>query len=185
MAICSASPRFPSSIVIGSEQGAFSLLECLVVLVLIAVLMGLMTPALAARVSDRDRFFAAQQMYAELHRARVTAVTQQLHLTVCPSQSGTRCDRTNEWHWGWITFIDPDKSGQPTGPSVILAHGEAQPALQMRSGGRQRVRFQPQGTAYGNNLTIEFCMRNGSGKATALVVSNPGRIRITQGGYCT
>ena len=166
------------------NQAAFSLLELMVVLVLLSVMMGLVTPALAANASQRDRFFAAQQLYAELHRARVTAVTQQRHLTVCPSRSGTRCDPTNQWHWGWIAFIDPDKTGQPVEPSAILVHGEAQPLLEITSGGRQRVRFQPQGTAYGNNLTIEFCVRHQTGKATALVVSNPGRIRLTQGSQC-
>lgn len=162
----------------------FSLLELMVVLVLLSLLMGLVTPALAGKASKQDRFFAAHQLYAELHRARVTAVSQQRHITVCPSRSGTRCDSTNQWHWGWIAFIDPDKSGQPIDAGAILARGDAQPQLEMTSGGRQRVRFQPQGTAYGNNLTIEFCVRDGTDRATALVVSNPGRIRITRGSQC-
>lgn len=166
------------------DQAAFSLLELMVVLVLLSVLMGLVTPGLAGRASERDHFFAAHQLYAELHRARVTAVTQQNHITVCPSRSGTRCDPTNQWHWGWIAFVDSDKSGQPREPSAILVHGDAQPALEITSGGRQRVRFQPQGTAYGNNLTIDFCVRHQTGKATALIVSNPGRTRITEGKRC-
>ena len=156
----------------------------MVVLVLLSLLMGLVTPALAGKASQQDRFFAAHQLYAELHRARVTAVAQQRHITVCPSRSGTRCDSTNQWHWGWIAFVDPDKSGQPIDAGAILARGDAEPQLEMTSGGRQRVRFQPQGTAYGSNLTIEFCVRDGADQATALVVSNPGRIRITRGSQC-
>lgn len=156
----------------------------MVVLVLLSILMGLVTPALAAQASARDRFFAAHQLYAELHRARVTAVTQQRHVTLCPSRSGTRCDSSNQWHWGWIAFVDSDKTGQPSESSAILVHGKAQPSLEITSGGRQRVRFQPQGTAYGNNLTLAFCGQHQTGKATALVVSNPGRIRITEGTPC-
>lgn len=166
------------------DQAAFSLLELMIVMGLVSVLMGLVTPALAAQSSERDRLFAVQQLYAELHRARLTAVTQQHHLTVCPSRSGKRCDSTNQWHWGWIAFVDTDKSGQPRDPNAILVHGEAQPSLKITSGGRQRVRFQPQGTAYGNNLTLRFCVRHQAGKATALIVSNPGRIRLTQEKAC-
>ncbi len=167
-----------------SQQGAFSLLELMVVLALLSVLMGLVTPAMAARAPERDRFFAAHQLYAELHRARLLAVTQATHLTLCPSQSGDHCDGTNAWHQGWIAFKDPDKSGQPENRAAVLAYGEAQPDLRITSGGRVRVRFQPQGTAYGNNLTIEFCSAQNHGRATTLVVSNPGRIRLLEGGDC-
>lgn len=168
-----------------NKQHGFSLLELMVVMALLSVLMGLITPAMAARAPERDRFFAAHQLYAQLHRARLMAITQQTHLTLCPSQSGQRCDATNAWHQGWIAFKDPDKSGQPQNLRAVLVHGEAQPGLHITSGGRVRVRFQPEGTAYGNNLTVEFCPLQSTGRATALVVSNPGRIRMIQGSDCS
>ena len=168
-----------------TRQSAFSLLELMIVMALFAVLMGLISPAMAARAPEQDRFFAAHHLYAEFNRARLVAVTQQTHLTVCPSHSGTHCDGTNQWHVGWIAFLDPDKNGQPPNPRAILARGEDQPTLRITSGGRHRVRFQPQGTAYGNNLTLVFCSAGVSGRATELVVSNPGRIQLREGEPCS
>ncbi|MEO9077767.1 MAG: GspH/FimT family pseudopilin, partial [Rhodanobacter sp.] len=44
------------------------------------------------------------------------------------------------------------------------------------SSGRRDVRFQPDGTASGSNITLVFC-EPGSNTALSVLVSNSGRIR--------
>lgn len=170
------SPHPPSQ----PGQAGFSVLELVVVLALMATFVGLISPSLAQPLDRQSQRASMHQLHSHLNRARFLAISQQTWVTACPSASGRRCDRTTRWHDGWLVFIDRHKSGQPDDPDAVIAIGEALTTGVITSGARQRIRFDPQGHAYGSNGTIEQCPSKAPGPIQKIVVSNPGRVRFVE-----
>jgi len=96
----------------------------------------------------------------------------------CPSADQSSCSGSNRWDKGWIVFIDRNNDREPDSTADIIRVVAAQDQLTMHSGGRHRVRFQASGAAYGTNLTIRVCDADAVAEARAIVVSNPGRVRV-------
>lgn len=149
----------------------------MVVLILMMTMLGAISPALGEQWQRQAQAQVMHELYAHLRSARVTAVSTHTTVTACPSQSGLKCDAVNTWQSGWIVFFDPNHSGQPEHSHDILERVHETPDVIITSGGRQRIRFQATGTAYGSNGTIVMCPVLNTGHSVQLVVSNPGRIR--------
>lgn len=154
----------------------YSLIETMVAITILLILLGVFQPTLTQQLHDQHISASMHTLYRSLQRARLNAISKSNYVTVCPSHSGQGCDDGSMWHHGWISFLDPLKSGQPSSPSAIFEVTEAQERLHLFSGRRKRTRFGPDGGAYGFNLTVTAC--NGSHEPLGgLVVSNVGRIR--------
>jgi len=170
-----------------SRSIGFSLLELLVVLALVITLIGLVTPSVAKSLDRQSQFAALHQLHSHLNRARMTAVSNQISVSACPSQTGSRCDAGNAWHLGWIVFQDPSHRGQPRHASDIMERSGATENVKITSGGRHRIRFRAEGTAYGSNATIRLCSELNPAPSDQIVISNPGRIRFVRAanlGFC-
>lgn len=165
------------NVIARQPNGGYSLLELMVVLVFMMTMLGTISPALGEQWQRQAQVQAMRELYAHLRSARVTAVSNNITVTACPSQSGQRCDAVNTWHLGWIVFFDPNHTGQPQHANDIIQRVDQNTYVAITSGGRQRIRFQAQGTAYGSNGTIAMCSLHNPSHAIKIVVSNPGRIR--------
>ncbi len=162
----------------GSRTRGLSLVELLIVLAVMAVVVSLTTPGLATLI-ERNRIVASSNgLVGHLNYARQEAVMRGEFVSACPSVDQQRCSQDNQWHQGFIVFRDPNRSGQPGSDADILRAVGPAADLQMLSGGRTRVRFQPGGAAYGTNLTIRVCRQDARAAGRAVVVSNPGRVRV-------
>ncbi|MGY6630276.1 MAG: GspH/FimT family pseudopilin [Wenzhouxiangella sp.] len=157
-----------------------SLIELLITIALLAVIFSLATPGLGSLVERNRVVTSANGLVAHLNYARQEAVMRGEFVSACPSFDQHSCSRDNQWHQGFIVFRDPDRRGQPGSEEAILRVVGAEPRLSMVSGGRHRVRFQPSGAAYGTNLTIRVCDAEGHRAGRAVVVSNPGRVRVAE-----
>jgi type IV fimbrial biogenesis protein FimT len=155
-----------------------TLIELLIVLAVLAILATLGVPAMAGFVAENRVAAKTNLAISHLQFARHAAVTRRANVVACPSNDQLNCSGENRWDRGWIIFIDRDNDRAPDSPADVLRVVAPDDALLLHSAGRNRVRFQPMGTAYGTNLTIRVCDARGRAEARAIVVSNPGRVRV-------
>lgn len=155
----------------------FTLLELMTALAVSAILLSSAIPAFG-RFSLEQRLNAeSQRLFLDLQFARATAVNRNRAVTVCPAD-GEYCDDRAAWHEGWIVFVDRNQDRQrQTGEPLLRT------ALNMRSHqahsapSRRQVRFFPNGTAVGTNLSIRVCGPANDIRWQKISVSNSGRIR--------
>jgi len=159
------------------RQQGLTLVEQVTVLAIVGVLASLASPSLG-RLLHRNALQAAQTDFiAALHHARETAVTSGKRTLFCPSVDGAHCSDAAHWENGWLIGHDADRDDQPDCGALRVGHGYAG-RLAIRSGsGRRVVRFYPDGSASGSNLTLVFCTLSGTARALTAVVANSGRIR--------
>jgi type IV fimbrial biogenesis protein FimT len=116
-------------------------------------------------------------LIAHLQYARLAAITRVTPVIACPSTDARECDG-NRWDTGWIVFVDPDRNGRVDRDEELLRVVQNRERIRIHSGGRYRVRFQPTGGAYGSNLTLRVCPVRSEVDGRAVIVSNPGRVRM-------
>lgn len=157
-------------------QRGMSLVEQIMVLAIVGILTGVAIPPLR-HVFGRNRLQVAQSDFiTALQHARNNAATSGRRTLFCPSPDGKQCSGDTQWEHGWLLGHDTDGDHQPDGgPSYT---GAAYAGLRISSSrGRHDVRFQPDGSAGGSNLTLLFCEPGRDDHVLSVVVSNPGRIR--------
>ncbi|MBN8714323.1 MAG: GspH/FimT family protein, partial [Xanthomonadales bacterium] len=84
---------------------------------------------------------------------------------------------TTQWEHGWVIGLDADNDNQPEGRARYTGVGHGKQLHIRSSVGRQIVRYQPDGSAGGSNLTLLICQQAGGNQALSIVVSNSGRMR--------
>ena len=160
----------------GLQRGS-SLVEQIMVLAIIGVITGIALPPLH-RLLSRNRLQAAQgDFMSALQHARSTAAIAGKRTLFCPSADGSRCSEDTRWDRGWLLGHDADGDHQPDGGPAFTGAAYARGLRITSSNGRHEVRFQPDGSAGGSNLTLLFCEPGGDNPALSVVVSNAGRIR--------
>jgi len=160
-------------------QRGMTILELMIGISLAAVLLGLAVPSMADFVANQRITAATNQMITDLQYARLQAVTRNQNVVACPSVDQQRCSG-NRWDRGWMIFTDADDNRQPDVIEDVLRVVHADERAVISSGGRLRVRFQPSGGAYGTNLTLRICATESEVDGRAVIVSNPGRVRMNR-----
>ena len=124
-------------------------------------------------VSERNRLLHT------VHFARNQSIIRNQHVVVCPSTQAQGCDGANQWHLGWIVFVDVNMDRQRQ-PNELILHGESP----MREGitatssiSRSKIRYNGEGYSPGTNATISVCDERGDAFGRTLVISNVGRPR--------
>lgn len=159
------------------SQHGVSLIEQLMVLVIMGVLLGIAAPSFRRLLVRNELQTAQTDFIAALQNARSTAVTRGQRVVFCPSTDTLHCAPTNRWDVGWVLGTDADHDNQPDGTPRYSGTGHVGKPVIRSSAGRQIVRFQPDGSAGGSNLTLLFCAAGDASRALSVVVSNSGRVR--------
>jgi len=158
-------------------QRGISLVEQIMVVSVIAILAGVALPPLHHLLS-RNRLQVAQSDFmTALQHARSTAAITGKRTLFCPSRDGSRCSNDTRWEHGWLLAHDADGDRQPDGAPSYTGGAYAAGLRITSSNGRHEVRFQPDGSAGGSNMTLLFCEPGADNPALSVVVSNAGRIR--------
>ena len=157
---------------------AFTLIQLMLALAIAAVIGSLAAPAMSELVARQRIDAAAHELVAHINLARLQAVTHAERVILCPSTNGAECTGLNRWDVGWIVFRDRDGNHRPDKDADLLRVGTALKRLEVDSAGRILIRYQPDGTAGGSNLTIKLCDPERPEIARAVIVSNPGRPRV-------
>ena len=163
----------------GSRAAGVTLIELLIVLSIIAVLSAMAAPALGNLKQAGASRSARSALSVAINQARISAAMRRQQVVVCPSADQNGCDHNLRWHNGWLVFLDGNRNGEHEPGEEIIALNQAQPSgiAILGSSGRHRIRYQPDGTADGSNLTLTFCDGRGASEARSLVMNNSGRLR--------
>ncbi len=156
-----------------------TLTELTIALAVLAIGAGLAWPGFSSALLRAKGSGALHLLGSSLAAARMTAVSRQVPVTVCPSADGRQCRKDSVWEDGWIIYRDRLGREQPESTGQILQRATIdRNAFTLRStAGRHRVRYVPSGATATSNLTILLCERRAQHEVGRVVVSRPGRIR--------
>jgi len=156
----------------------FTLIEVMFAVAIVAVLCAVSMPSLAALMSSTRAHSTQNTLVTALNTARMTAVSRQSEIVLCPSSDQSNCDNTFWWQQGWIVFEDLDHDGKRTSNEPILSVTQSQPHMAIATtAGREHVTYRTDGSATGTNLTFTLCDRRGPKHASTVVINNAGRAR--------
>jgi type IV fimbrial biogenesis protein FimT len=156
----------------------FTLIELLIVLAVVSLLTMIAVPTVsgaveAARAVDA-RSSLAMSIVAAVNRAALTGN----RVVLCPSMDGHACRGDSDWSSGWLVFQDLNGNNAPdAGERIVQKQATLAGKVRLTStSGRRRLVFQGSGSNAGSNVTFTLCDGRGPAKATALVLSNSGRL---------
>ncbi|HEU4774898.1 MAG TPA: Tfp pilus assembly protein FimT/FimU [Lysobacter sp.] len=161
------------------EARGFTLIELMVTLAVMAVLMGVGVPSFQHLQQSARTATAFHLLTTSLALARLSAVKNNVPVSVCPSSDGRYCRGDTVWDDGWIVFADPSRAKQPASAEAVLQRFDrVGPGIALRStAGRTLVRFHPSGMAQGSNLSVRLCSTKDSTHLGSVIVNNAGRPR--------
>ncbi|GGY16125.1 hypothetical protein GCM10008098_04140 [Rhodanobacter panaciterrae] len=159
------------------QQHGVTLIEQIMVLAIIAALTGMAIPPMRKLLSRNQLQVAQTDFIAALQHTRATAITSGKRTLFCPTRDGNSCSNDIRWDSGWLLAHDIDRNNQPDHGPLYIGHGYNDKLIIQSSTGRHFVRFGPDGSASGSNITLLFCQRANPQYALSVVVSNSGRVR--------
>lgn len=159
--------------------GGFTLVELLATLAILAILAGMAAPSLRELAARHRLATATNQFVASFQQARMHALSHQLPTELCPAAGGAACAGGLDWSGGWLAWQDDDRNRRLDPGEPVLARFAPLPAglIARSSIGRPQLRFRPDGSASGSNLTLTLCDTRLPGQGRAIVVNNGGRPR--------
>jgi type IV fimbrial biogenesis protein FimT len=159
------------------KQRGVTLVEQIMVLAIVAALTGIAMPPLRQLLTRNQLQVAQTDFIAGLRHARETAITSGKHTLFCPSRDGSHCDDEMRWDSGWLLGHDTNRDNQPDAGPLYSGSGYHGKLTIHSSTGRHFVRFRPDGSASGTNLTLLFCRPASAEHALSVAISNSGRVR--------
>jgi type IV fimbrial biogenesis protein FimT len=162
---------------IGSVNG-FTALELMVAMTVIAILLSAGVPAFRDYTWNQRMKAAMDTLMSDLKLARGKAIGLNTRTVICPAANADDCSGQSSWQTGWIIFADLNKDRHRQSGEPLIRQADATDQLAISSpDSRSYVRFYPNGSAAGSNVSILFCDSRGAAHAGAITVSNSGRIR--------
>lgn len=165
-----------------SPTAGFTLIELMVTLAVSGILATVAVGPLAGFVEARRTAAAISTLQSHFALARLTAISRNHSVIICPSPDGQHCLRSSDWSSGWMLFMDQDGDRRPSASDDVLRTELRRDHHHLRitsSGGRRQLRYHPDGTSAGANLTLSICNERGD-LLGQVIVNNVGRIRSTR-----
>jgi type IV fimbrial biogenesis protein FimT len=159
------------------RQQGITLIEQIMVVSILAILISVASPALLRSLQRNEIRVAQDEVIAALLYARSTAAYSGVRTVFCPSIDQRHCASTTQWEHGWVVGLDADHDNQPDGRARYTGAGHGKQLHIRSSAGRQIVRYQPDGSSGGSNLTLLICQQGNANPALSVVISNSGRVR--------
>jgi type IV fimbrial biogenesis protein FimT len=164
-------------------QQGFTALELLVTMAIIAILLTAGVPAFKNYSWNLRMKTAMDGLQTDLNLARSRAISHNIQTVICPAIDSNDCSGLSDWQDGWIVFTDLNGDRHKQDGEPLLKIANAVEFLDIGSSrSRSYLRFYPNGTSPGSNITIRFCDKRGAEYAGKIAVSNSGRIRMETGG---
>jgi type IV fimbrial biogenesis protein FimT len=159
----------------------FSVIELMAVLAVAVILISLGVPAWKDLVSGSKVSSSRMLLAGTLALARETAVEHGQYLTLCPSADQQQCSGDyTAWDQGMILFVDRNADRQHSaGETIVRAIGRIQRISIQSSSGRRSIRYSADGSAWGSNLTLRFCVPENASHNRAIILYGSGRARFS------
>ena len=165
------------------QASGFTLIELIVTLAISSILAASAFPSLSGLIAQERTVILTNTLAGALAYARSEAVTQHTIIITCQSNNGSECNRSQDWHNGWIIFVDKNHNKQREPEESLLrvyaAFDNGTQAIFNGAGGNDYyMKYKPSGSAYPNG-SFHICNPNiGVGKA--LVMTQSGRLRLSK-----
>ena len=165
-----------------SHQRGITALELMVTMAVVAILLAASVPTFKNYGWNLRMKTAMDVLQTDLNLTRGRAISHNIQTIICPATRSDDCSGRSDWQDGWIVFTDINGDRRKQAGEPLLKHAGAIEFLGINSSrSRAYLRFYPNGTAPGSNITILFCDQRGAGHAGKIIVSNSGRIRSETG----
>ena len=162
-----------------SHRQGFTALELLVTMAIVAILLATAVPSFKHYNWNLRMKTAMDSLQTDLNLARRSAISLGVQTVTCPALTPDGCSGESDWINGWIVFADLNTDRQRQTGEPLLKQSAAVEFMHIDSPvSRSFVRFYPNGSAPGSNMTILFCDQRGARYASRISVSNSGRIRL-------
>lgn len=159
---------------------AFTLIDAIISMAILSILLSAGVPGLTHMVRQNRMAISVNEFVASLSYARSEAVKRGLRVVVCQSHDGEACAAEGGWHPGWIVFVDRNGNREYDADEALLRVSRGvHEDIQITSAQRRRIVFQPSGTSGGSNGTYVFCMPKAPPLKRAVILSNTGRVRLS------
>lgn len=161
----------------------YTLIELLITLSISSILALTAFPSLSALIAQERTTALTNNLAGALAYARSESVIKQITVTTCQSNNGSECNRSENWHNGWIIFADKNANKQREAEESLLrvyqaTSNDTQATFKGSAGIRHYVKYKPTGHASPNGSFL-ICNPNiGVGKA--LIMTHSGRLRLSK-----
>ena len=168
--------------IIHYKSRGYTLIELLIVLAVSSILALNVFPNLSSLLSQERSTILVNNLASALAYARSEAILKQTTILTCQSNNGSECNRSGNWHNGWIIFIDKNQNKQREPEETLLrVYAAVNNGTQATFNGASRVdhylKYKPTGHAFPNGSFL-ICNPNiGVGKA--LIMYRSGRLRLS------
>ena len=162
----------------------FTLIELLITLSIASILALTTLPNLSALIAQERSTVLINSLAHALAYARTEAITKNMTILTCQSNNASECNRSENWHNGWITFADTNKNRQRDPDETLLrvytAANNGTRAIFRGSGAgiKYYMKYKPSGRASPNGSFLICNPDIGIGKA--LIMAHSGRLRLSK-----
>lgn len=165
------------------QHHGYTLIELLITLAVFSVLALNVFPSLSALLAQERSVVLTNNLAGALAYARTESVTKQMTIITCQSDNGSECNRSENWHNGWIVFADKNANKQREAEETLLrvfpaANNGTQATFRGSAGIRHYVKYKPTGHASPNGSFL-ICNPN-IGVGSALIMTHSGRVRLSK-----
>ena len=185
------------------KERAFTLIELLIAIAILAVLVTLATPSLQALIRNNRITGQANELVAGLMLGRSEAVKRGVSVTLCPMDvdvNGVQtCAGTGNWHQGWMVFSDVVADGGQvdlgtdaclaTEDCILMTHEGLPTNFSLRAGATftNWLSYSPTGRVEGSGGsgtdTFRLCPDNAViDDARGIEIAVTGRVQVKKGG---
>ncbi len=157
----------------------FTLIELVATTAVLAILSGIALPSMSQLLEHSRTSAAVESLTTHMQLARMAAISRNRRAVLCPSSDGHNCDIGTDWSMGWMVFVDDDGNRRPDAHDDVLRVEQVPTSQHLRvfsTVGRRQLRYLPNGTSSGSNLTLKICNDHGELLAK-VIVNNVGRPR--------
>jgi len=168
----------------GLTLRGFTLIELLITLSIASILALTALPNLSALIAQERSTILTNSLAHTLAYARTEAITKNMTILTCQSNNGSECNKSANWHNGWITFVDTNKNRQRDSNETLLrvfaAADNGTRAIFKGSGAgiKYYMKYNPSGRASPNGSFLICNPDIGVGKA--LIMAHSGRLRLSK-----
>jgi type IV fimbrial biogenesis protein FimT len=161
----------------------FTLIELLIILSVLSILALNIFPNLTALLAQERSVVVTNSLASTLAYARSESVNKHKTIITCQSNNGSECNKSGNWHNGWIVFADLNANKQRD-PDENLLHvtqpvsNGTQATFRGSAGIRHYVKYKPDGEAFPNGSFL-IC-HPGIGTGKALIITHSGRVRLSK-----
>ena len=166
-----------------SGTRGYTFIELLIVLAVFSILALTVFPNFSAILAQERGTILTNNLAGALAYARSEAILKQATVLTCQSNDGSSCNRSGNWHNGWIIFIDKNQNKQRDDEEALLrvfaaANNGTQALFNGAFGVDHYLKYKPSGHAFPNGSFL-ICNPNiGTGKA--LIMYRSGRLRLSK-----